>query len=142
MFCTACAAVNPVAAARCLGCGRPLSRPGQPVGEIGRGKGGGRDARCRRGALLTVVPLLAVLAVGGVLAGILLRVRAFLFLGVSFLLLDVGTMIWHAAVDRYQTWVWWASGIVLGAAILGLFAVFEKRRTDVLRMVEDIRGWD
>jgi hypothetical protein len=19
---------------------------------------------------------------------------------------DVGTMIWHAAVDRYQTWVW------------------------------------
>ena len=50
----------------------------------------------------------------GVLAGILLRVRAFLFLGVGFLLLDVFAMIWHAAVDLRQTWVWYASGIVLG----------------------------
>jgi hypothetical protein len=35
-------------------------------------------------------------------------------------------MIWHAAVNLEQTWVWYASGIVLGVAILGLFAVFEK----------------
>ena len=77
-----------------------------------------------------VLPVvLAVLAVLGALAGVWLRVRAFLFLGVGFLALDVFTMIWHAAVDREQTWVWWASGIVLGAAILTLFAVFEKRRS-------------
>jgi hypothetical protein len=76
------------------------------------------------------------------LLGVLLRVRAFLFLGVAFLALDVFTMIWHAAVDREQTWVWWASGIVLGAAILTLFAVFEKRRNDVLRVLEDVRRWD
>ena len=50
-------------------------------------------------------------------------------------------MIWHAAVDHYQTWVWWVSGIVLGAAILALFAVFEKRRNDVLRMLEQIKQW-
>jgi hypothetical protein len=50
-------------------------------------------------------------------------------------------MIWHAAVDLSQTWVWWASGIVLGVAILTLFAVFEKRRNDVLRMVEQIKMW-
>jgi hypothetical protein len=31
-------------------------------------------------------------------------------------------------VDLEQTWVWYASGIVLGVAILTLFAVFEKRR--------------
>jgi hypothetical protein len=85
---------------------------------------------------------LAVLSVGGVLAGIVLRVRAFLFLGVSFLLLDVFTMIWHAAVDRYHTWVWWASGIVLGAAVLALFGLFEKRRDDVLRLIEEVRRWD
>jgi hypothetical protein len=90
--------------------------------------------------LLPVV--LAVLAVLGVLAGILLRVRAFLFLGVSFLMLDVFTMIWHAAVNRYHTWVWWASGIVLGAAVLALFAVFEKRRQDVLHLIEEIKRWD
>jgi hypothetical protein len=86
--------------------------------------------------------VLAALAVAGVLAGILLRVRAFLFLGAGFLFVDVFTMIWHAAVDRYQTWVWWVSGIVLGAAILTLFALFEKRRNDVLRLVEQIKRWD
>jgi hypothetical protein len=75
-------------------------------------------------------------------AGILLRVRAFLFLGAGFLFVDVFTMTWHAAVDRFQTGVWWASGIVLGAAILALFAVFEKRRNDVLRLVEEIKRWD
>jgi hypothetical protein len=85
--------------------------------------------------------VLAVLCVAGVLAGIWLRVRAFLFLGVGFLLVDVGTMIWHAAVHRAHTWVWWASGIVLGVAILALFAVFEKRRNDVLRLVDELRRW-
>jgi hypothetical protein len=32
-------------------------------------------------------------------------------------------------VGRAQTWVWWACGIALGAAVLTLFALFEKRRT-------------
>ncbi|MBM4071574.1 MAG: hypothetical protein FJ271_21965 [Planctomycetes bacterium] len=90
-----------------------------------------------------VLPLLlAVLSVAGVLAGIVLRVRAFLFLGVTFLFLVLFAQIWHAAVDRAHTWVWWASGIVLGAAILALFAVFEKRRNDVLRIVDDIKRWE
>jgi hypothetical protein len=86
--------------------------------------------------------VLAVLCVAGVLAGVLMRVRAFLFLGVGFLLLDLFAMIWHAAVDRAQTWLWYASGIVLGAAILALFAVFEKRRNDVLGVVDRLRRWD
>jgi hypothetical protein len=90
-----------------------------------------------------VLPLaLAVLAVVGVLAGLLLRVRAFLFMGVLFLAVDVMSMIWYAAVDRTQTWVWYVSGIVLGGAILALFAVFEKRREDVLRLVEELKSWD
>ncbi len=72
--------------------------------------------------------ILAMICVAGVLAGIQLRVRAFLYLGVSFLALDVFAMIWHAAVDLEQTWVWYVSGIVLGVAILTLFAVFEKRK--------------
>ena len=85
---------------------------------------------------------LAVFCVAGIFAGIMLRVQAFLFLGVGFLLLDLFAMIWHAAVDRSQTWVWYASGIVLGAAILALFALFEKRRNDVLGLVDRIRKWD
>ncbi|WP_171471036.1 hypothetical protein [Frigoriglobus tundricola] len=73
--------------------------------------------------------VLAVLCVGGVLAGILLRVRAFVHLGVGFLLLDLFSMIWYAAVDLQQTWVWYVSGIVLGVVVLALFAYLEKRRT-------------
>jgi multisubunit Na+/H+ antiporter MnhE subunit len=83
-----------------------------------------------------------VLSLAGILLGILLRIRAFLFLGISFLFLDVFTMIWYAAVNHSQTWVWWVSGIVLGAAILTLFAVFEKRRNDVLHLLEEIKRWD
>ena len=91
-------------------------------------------------ALLPVV--LAILSVLGALAGILLRVRAFLLLGITFLFLVVFSQIWYVAVDLYQTWVWWASGIVLGAGILTLFAIFEKRRNDVLRIVENLKKWD
>jgi hypothetical protein len=89
--------------------------------------------------LLPIV--LAALSVAGVLLGILLRVRAFLFLGVAFLFLVIFSQIWHAAVDRSQTWVWWASGIVLGVAILTLFALFEKRRNDVLKMIDELKRW-
>lgn len=85
---------------------------------------------------------LALLCVIGVLVGILLRVRAFLFLGVSFLLVDILIMIWHAAVNQAQTWLWWAAGIVLGVAILALFALFEKRRNDVLHLIDDLKQWN
>ena len=50
-------------------------------------------------------------------------------------------MIWHAAVGQHQIWVWWACGIVLGAAIITLFAIFEKRRNDVLRALEQLKKW-
>jgi hypothetical protein len=86
--------------------------------------------------------VLAALCLAGVVAGVLLRVRAFLYLGIGFLLLDVFAMVWHAAVDRAQTWVWYASGIVLGAIILTVFAVVEKRRADVAGLVSRLREWD
>jgi hypothetical protein len=85
--------------------------------------------------------VLALLSVLGVFAGIVMRVRAFLFLGVTFLFLVIFAQIWHAAVDRAQTWVWWASGIVLGALILAVFALFEKRRNDVLKVIDEIKHW-
>jgi hypothetical protein len=54
-----------------------------------------------RGVQLPIA--LALLAVAGVLLGTLLRVRAFLFLGVTFLPLGVFAQVWHAAVARAQT---------------------------------------
>jgi hypothetical protein len=86
--------------------------------------------------------VLALLSVLGILAGILLRVRAFLFQGLTFLFVVVFTMIWHAAVQRGQTWVWYVSGIVLGVAILALFALFEKRRNEVAKVVQELKRWE
>ena len=86
--------------------------------------------------------VLMLLSVAGVLAGLLLRIRSFLLLGIVFLLLDIVAMIWYAAVDLQQTWIWYVCGIALGAAIIALFAVFEKRRNDVLAAVEKLKQWE
>ena len=86
--------------------------------------------------------VLAALAVVGIFAGILLRVRGFLFLGFGFLGLAVFSMIWYAAVDLHQTWLWAASGIVAGVGILIVFGLFEKKRQDVLRVVGNLREWN
>jgi hypothetical protein len=89
-----------------------------------------------------LLPLvLMLLSVTGMLAGMSLRVRSFLFLGFTFLVLDALSMIWHAAYDLNHTWIWYVCGIALGAAILAMFAVFEKRRNDVLLVVEQLHGW-
>jgi hypothetical protein len=86
--------------------------------------------------------VLMVLSVAGMLAGISFRARSFLFLGLTFLVLDVMSMIWHAAHDLHHTWIWYVCGIALGAAILAMFAVFEKRRNDVLAVVEQLKDWE
>jgi hypothetical protein len=90
-----------------------------------------------------VLPLiLAVLAVLGIMAGIFLRIKAYLFLGTAFLLVNIGSLIWHAAFDRQQMWVLWASGVGLGMVVLALFAYFEKHRQRVLFALEDMRSWE
>jgi hypothetical protein len=84
------------------------------------------------------------LSVLGVFLGMLLRVRAFLFLGSGFLLLGLFAVIRHAAhaaADRGRI-VWLVAGIITGAAIFVLFAVFEKRRNDVLRLLQRLRDWE
>ena len=85
--------------------------------------------------------VLAGLSILGVLAGILLRVRAFLYLGTTFLLVALMTIIWHAAIEQQRTWILWIAGIVTGALIIALFGLFEKRRDDILRVVDELKHW-
>ncbi len=85
--------------------------------------------------------VLAGLSILGVLAGIMLRVRAFLYLGTAFLVVALMTIIWHAAIHQQRTYILWVAGIVTGALIIALFALFEKRRDDVLRVVEELKHW-
>jgi hypothetical protein len=87
--------------------------------------------------------VLAGLALVGVLAGIALRVRAFLFLGTGFLALAMFTIIWYAAVDLEQTWIWYACGILIGFAVLALVGFSEKKRQNLVReTVDRLKQWD
>ncbi len=88
------------------------------------------------------LPLVLIsLSVLGVLAGIVLRVRSFVVLGVTFLLLVIVTMICHAAFAEKHIWIFWAFCSSLGAAIITLIAVFEKRREEILGGIARFRGW-
>jgi hypothetical protein len=86
--------------------------------------------------------ILAGLSVAGVFLGIILRVRAFLYLGTSFVLLSVVSMVWHAQREFQHSWPWWAFGIGLGICILVLFAVFEKQRPQIMRWIDRVQQWD
>ena len=85
---------------------------------------------------------LATLAVLGVIAGIVLQVRAFLYLGTSFVFLAMVTMVWHAAQSLHHVWPWWAFGICLGLAILIFFGLFEKKKVEITAFVDRLRQWE
>jgi hypothetical protein len=85
--------------------------------------------------------VLAALSIAGVFAGIIFRVQAFLLLGSTFLLLAIATMINYASVNFGWTWLWYVAGIVTGALIIATFAVFEKKRAEVLRVVDELKDW-
>jgi hypothetical protein len=85
---------------------------------------------------------LAALSIVGVLAGIALQIRAFLYLGTSFLVVAITTVIWHAAIEQQRTWILWVAGIITGVLIIALFGIFEKRRDDVLRLVNQLKQWE
>ncbi len=75
------------------------------------------------------------------LAGNVVRVRAFVYLGPAVLIVAILTVIWNAAIEQHHTWILWLSGIVTGALIIAVFGLFEKRRDDILRIVEELKHW-
>lgn len=85
--------------------------------------------------------ILTSLSVAGIFVGIVLRVRAFLYLGTSFLLLSIVAMVWNAQRLVDHSWPWWAFGISLGLLILLIFGLFEKYREDVKQLIAHLRQW-
>src|SRR6185503_15849091 len=86
--------------------------------------------------------ILGSFSLAGVFAGIIFRIRGLLLLGSVFLLLSIITMIWYASANLGWTWLWYVAGIVTGATIIFMFALFEKKRSEVLRVVEGLKEWD
>ena len=85
--------------------------------------------------------VLAGLSILGVLAGMLLKVRSFLFQGTAFLCVSLLTLLWHAAFHLHQTWLIWLTVIFAGVAILTLFAMFERKRQQMIDLVSQVREW-
>lgn len=86
--------------------------------------------------------VLATLSVIGVFVGIALQIRAFLYLGATFVLLSVVSMVWHAYANIRHVGIWWGFGILLGLLILTIFGIFEKKRPELMRVVEGMRKWE
>jgi hypothetical protein len=87
--------------------------------------------------------ILAGLSVAGVFLGMMLRIRAFIYLGTSFVLMSIVAMVWHAQKVIFEhSWPWWAFGVSLGICILVLFGVFEKKRPEITRWIEQLQQWD
>lgn len=86
--------------------------------------------------------VLGSFSLAGVFAGIMFRIRGLLLLGAVFLLLSIITMIWYASANLGWTWLWYVAGIVTGASIITMFAVFEKKRNEVLRLIEGLKEWE
>jgi hypothetical protein len=88
--------------------------------------------------------LFGVLCLVGVIAGTLLRVRAYLFLGGLFLLLDIGAHVAHAGLQDQR--VGFALMTVLGLGILGGMAAVTLRREAAQRLArrlaDTLRAWD
>ena len=75
--------------------------------------------------------VLAVLSLGGIFAGILLQVRAFLYVGTLFLLTAMFAMVYHAAQRLEHVWPWWAFGLCVGIVILVVFGCLKIAATTV-----------
>ncbi|MEI8214031.1 MAG: hypothetical protein WCI02_17905, partial [Planctomycetota bacterium] len=85
--------------------------------------------------------LLLAFAVAGILAGIAMRIRAFLFCGGAFVLVALVGMVWHAQRAIQQVWPWWAFGIATGIALIVLIGYFEKNRAQLLATIESLKKW-
>ena len=86
--------------------------------------------------------VLAVLAVLGIMSGIMFQVKSYLYFGSLFLLMAMITMVAHAHQRLDHVWPWWAFGIGLGIAILVMFGLFEKRKNEMNVIARQLKKWE
>ena len=85
---------------------------------------------------------LAALAIVGVVVGIAMQIRAFLYVGSGFVMLSLVSMVWHASKSIHATWPWWAFGITASIITWVLLGVFEKKRDEMQKLIARLREWE
>jgi hypothetical protein len=86
--------------------------------------------------------LLIVVALCGMMAGVIFKTRAFLYLGTLFVLVGVLSMVWHAGRAIDQNWPWWVFGITTGCLILAALMAIEKNKPRLQEWVRRLGAWD
>jgi hypothetical protein len=88
--------------------------------------------------------LTITLGFGLVLAGLTLRVRAFLYIGTATFIIKVLRQFW-LFINNYSLWLW-AVGIVVGLLLIWIAATFEARRTQAIALMQywirELEVWD
>jgi hypothetical protein len=85
--------------------------------------------------------VLILLALAGMVAGVVLRTRAFLYLGSLFVFIGVLSMVWQAGRAIDQSWPWWVFGITMGLMILIGLMLLEKNKIAIRRLATQLAQW-
>ncbi|WP_421656706.1 hypothetical protein [Leptothermofonsia sp. ETS-13] len=87
------------------------------------------------GILPILVSMISIgIAIGFVMAGILLQVRAFLYIGTLAFIIQVLRQLW-LFINDYSLLLW-AMGVALGLVLIWIAATFETRRTQISNLVQ------
>ena len=94
------------------------------------------------GTTLSGPIILILLALAGMLLGVILRIRPFLYLGATFVFLGVTSMVWHANQAFESTWPWWVFGISMGLILLAGLMMLEKFKPQLQAHAKKLSTWD
>ena len=86
--------------------------------------------------------VLILLALTGMLLGVVLRIRPFLYLGATFVFLGVTSMVWHANRAFDSTWPWWVFGISMGLVLLAGLMMLEKFKPQLQAYAKSLSTWE
>lgn len=85
--------------------------------------------------------ILILLALIGMIVGVVTRTRAFLYLGTMFVFVGVLSMVWQAGRAIDQSWPWWVFGITMGLIMLGTLMFLEKNRVALKKLASELATW-
>ncbi len=85
--------------------------------------------------------VLVLLALTGMLVGVVLRVRPFLYLGATFVFIGATSMVWHAQTALDAVWPWWVFGITTGIILLAGLTALEKNKGKLRRYADTLAAW-
>jgi hypothetical protein len=85
--------------------------------------------------------VLVLLALAGMAAGVVLRVRPFLYLGAMFVFIGVTSMVWHAHKSIDAVWPWWVFGITTGICLLAGLMAIEKNKPKLREYANNLATW-